>query len=123
MMPRLLRWVLALVMVAAAVLAAGCADRRYDGAWEGTTSQGFRIRFVVKQGAVTGYVVGYWGDPSGQGMETFGACQVAVESASFSVGEILQGAFASDRDAKGTFTPRPPTRATANVSWTATKQP
>ena len=122
-MTRVVQWTLVLVMIVAAVLAAGCADRRYDGAWEGKTSQGLRIRFIVKKGVVTDYMVAYWGDAEGQGMESFGECQAAVKGTSFSAGETLQGAFASDGDAKGTFAPAHPARATVNVSWTATKQP
>jgi hypothetical protein len=46
------RFGLPLIMIAALV-AAGCSSRKYDGEWEGATSGGHTLKFTVSGGSIT----------------------------------------------------------------------
>lgn len=125
---------LSLVVVIALILAAAaCSTRKFDGKWEGTTSQGKTISFTVNGGVVTSTRVefelkceraGFC--PAGGSAEQDLKAKLSGNSFSGSIGKAnLSGQFNSDTTAAGNLkVAENDSRCgacNADVTWTAKK--
>lgn len=131
MRARLSQSTLLICVLLLALVVAGCSNTKFDGKWEGTTSQGKTISFTVNGGVVTNTRVefelkcerpGFC--PAGGSAEQDLKAKLSGNSFSGSIGKAnLSGQFNSDTTAAGNLKVADNDAqcgaCNADVTWTA----